>query len=137
MKTLFLVRGIPGSGKSTFANLICNEYSVIEADQYFVDKQTGEYKFDGSKIKDAHAWCQNEVEIRMGDNQVNPQYYPQIAVSNTFTQEWEMKPYFDMAEKYGYKVFSIIVENRHGGKNEHGVPDDKLEIMRNRFEIKL
>ena len=137
MKTLFLVRGIPGSGKSTFANLICNEYSVIEADQYFVDKQTGEYKFDGSKIKDAHAWCQNEVEIRMGDNQVNPQYYPQIAVSNTFTQEWEMKPYFDMAEKYGYKVFSIIVENRHGGKNEHGVPDDKLEVMRNRFEIKL
>ena len=137
MKSLYLVRGIPGCGKSTFANLICNEYSVIEADQYFVDKQTGEYKFDGSKIKDAHAWCQNEVEIRMGDNQVNPQYYPQIAVSNTFTQEWEMKPYFDMAEKYGYKVFSIIVENRHGGKNEHGVPDDKLEIMRNRFEIKL
>jgi len=137
MKSLYLVRGIPGCGKSTFANLICNEYSVIEADQYFVDKQTGEYKFDGSKIKDAHAWCQNEVEIRMGDNQVNPQYYPQIAVSNTFTQEWEMKPYFDMAEKYGYKIFSIIVENRHGGKNEHGVPDDKLEIMRNRFEIKL
>jgi hypothetical protein len=137
MKSLYLVRGIPGCGKSTFANLICNEYSVIEADQYFVDKQTGEYKFDGSKIKDAHAWCQNEVEIRMGDNQINPQYYPQIAVSNTFTQEWEMKPYFDMAEKYGYKVFSIIVENRHGNKNEHGVPDDKLEIMRNRFEIKL
>jgi hypothetical protein len=48
-----------------------------------------------------------------------------------------MKPYFNMAEKYGYKVFSIIVENRHGGKNEHGVPDDKLELMRNRFEVKL
>jgi hypothetical protein len=32
----------------------------------------------------------------------------QIVVSNTFTQEWEMKPYFDMAEKYGYKVFSIM-----------------------------
>jgi hypothetical protein len=102
-----------------------------------VDKQTGEYKFDDSKIKDAHSWCQNEVEIRMGDNQVNYQYYPVIVVSNTFTQEWEMKPYFDMAEKYGYKVFSIIVENRHGGKNEHGVPDDKLELMRNRFEVKL
>jgi hypothetical protein len=102
-----------------------------------VDKQTGEYKFDGSKIKDAHVWCRNEVEIRMGDNQVNSQYYPVIVVSNTFTQEWEMKPYFDMAEKHGYKVFSIIVENRHGGKNEHGVPDNKLEIMRNRFEIKL
>ena len=137
MKTLYLTRGLPGSGKSTFARLIWNEYAVLEADQYFVDKETGEYKFDGSKIKDAHAWCQNEVEIRMRDNQLNPQYYPEIAVSNTFTQEWEMKPYYDMAEKYGYKVFSIIVENRHGGKNEHGVPDDKIELMRNRFEVKL
>ena len=136
-KILYIVRGIPGSGKSTLAKELTNEFSVCEADQYFVDKQTGEYKFDGSKIKDAHAWCQNEVEIRMGDNQVNSQYYPKIAVSNTFTQEWEMKPYYDLASKYGYKVFSIIVENRHGGKNEHGVPEDKLEIMKNRFEVKL
>jgi hypothetical protein len=34
-------------------------------------------------------------------------------------------------------VTSIIVENRHGGVNEHGVPEDKIELMRNRFEIKL
>jgi hypothetical protein len=48
-----------------------------------------------------------------------------------------MQPYYDLAAKYGYKVFSIIVENRHGGKNVHGVPDEKLEIMKNRFSIKL
>jgi hypothetical protein len=58
-------------------------------------------------------------------------------VSNTFTQEWEMQPYFDMAENFDYKVFSVIVENRHGGINQHGVPEDKIELMRNRFEIKL
>ena len=60
-----------------------------------------------------------------------------IVVSNTFTQEWEMKPYYDLAKSWGYKVFSIIIENRHGGVNEHGVPEDKLEMMKNRFEIKL
>jgi hypothetical protein len=60
-----------------------------------------------------------------------------IVVSNTFTQEWEMEPYVEMAKEWGYTVFTIVVENRHGGKNVHGVPDDKLEIMRNRFEIKL
>jgi hypothetical protein len=48
-----------------------------------------------------------------------------------------MKDYYDLADKYGYKVVSLIVENRHGGKNVHGVPEDKLEIMKNRFEIKL
>jgi hypothetical protein len=60
-----------------------------------------------------------------------------IIVSNTFTQEWEMKPYYDIAEKYGYRVYSLIVENRHGGVNQHGVPSDKLEQMKNRFNIKL
>jgi hypothetical protein len=29
------------------------------------------------------------------------------------------------------------VENRHGGINEHGVPEEKLEQMKNRFEVKL
>jgi hypothetical protein len=48
-----------------------------------------------------------------------------------------MKSYFDLAEKHGYRVYSLIVENRHGGVNEHGVPEDKLEIMKNRFEVKL
>jgi predicted kinase len=133
---LFLVRGLPGSGKSTFATHIWNEYAVCEADKFFYDKE-GNYNFDPSKIKDAHAWCKNEVETRMKDHQLNPQYYPEIAVSNTFTQEWEMKDYYDLAEKYGYKVVSLIIENRHGGKNVHGVPEDKLEIMKNRFEIKL
>jgi adenylate kinase family enzyme len=133
---LFLVRGLPGSGKSTFAAHIWNEYAICEADKFFYDKE-GNYNFDGSKIKQAHAWCKNEVEVRMKDHQINQQFYPEIVVSNTFTQEWEMEDYYKLAEKYGYKVISLIIENRHGGKNVHGVPDDKLEIMRNRFEIKL
>ena len=133
---LFLVRGLPGSGKSTFATHIWNEYAICEADKFFYDKE-GNYNFDASKIKDAHAWCKNEVEVRMKDHQINQQFYPEIVVSNTFTQEWEMEDYYKLAEKYGYKVISLIIENRHGGKNVHGVPDDKLEIMKNRFEIKL
>jgi hypothetical protein len=48
-----------------------------------------------------------------------------------------MEPYCKLAEQYGYRVHSIVVENRHGGVNEHGVPEEKLEQMKNRFEIKL
>lgn len=135
-KVLTLVRGLPGSGKSTFAHFIWSSYVICEADQYFVDKD-GNYNFDGSKIKDAHKWCRDKVETMMKDNILNPQYYSEIVVSNTFTQEWEMEEYYKLAEKYGYSVFSIIVENRHGGVNEHGVPADKLEVMKNRFQIKL
>lgn len=60
-----------------------------------------------------------------------------IFVANTFTQEWEMKPYFDLAEKYDYTVYSIIVENRHGNSNIHDVPDETQIKMKERFEIKL
>jgi adenylate kinase family enzyme len=135
-KVLTLVRGVPGSGKSTFANFIWNSYVICEADQFFVGED-GVYRFDGSKIKEAHKWCRDKVETFMKDNIVNEQYYSDIVVSNTFTQEWEMEEYYKLAEKYGYIVFSIIVENRHGGVNEHGVPADKLEQMKKRFEIKL
>jgi predicted kinase len=127
MKILYIVRGIPGSGKSTFANSLgC---PVFEADMYFMND--GEYKFDVSKIKLAHNWCKLRVEHSMEDD------FQKIAVSNTFTQEWEMEAYYEMAKQYGYTVFSVIIENRHGGVNEHGVPEDKLKMMKDRFEVKL
>lgn len=127
-KVLYIVRGIPGSGKSTFAKQLTS--NVFEADQYFLDIN-GNYNFDFTKIKDAHKDCQDNVKSAMQSS------ISKIAVSNTFTQEWEMKVYFDLAKEFGYKVFTIIVENRHGGTNIHNVPEDKVESMKNRFEIKL
>jgi len=128
-KILYCVRGVAGSGKSTFAKTLGGRH--YEADMFFIDPISGEYKFDGSKIKLAHEWCQNRVE---GDMILN---MDKIVVSNTFTQEWELEKYFELAKKYGYRTFSIIIENRHGGTNVHEVPEEKLEQMRNRFEIKL
>jgi hypothetical protein len=60
-----------------------------------------------------------------------------IVVSNTFTQEWEMLPYFELGKKYDFKVISLIVENRHNGVNDHNVPIEVIDKMKNRFEIKL
>lgn len=60
-----------------------------------------------------------------------------VIVANTSTTEKELHPYYDLANKYGFEVFSIIVENRHNGINEHNVPEETLEKMRNRFDIKL
>lgn len=134
---MVLLRGCPGAGKSTFANFIWSDKVICEADQFFYDEH-GVYNFDGLKLKEAHKWCRDKVEGMMQENQRSGSvYYPEIVVSNTFTQEWEMKEYFDLAEKYGYTVVSLIVENRHGGKNIHGVPDEKVEQMKKRFEIKL
>lgn len=133
MKELILLRGLPGSGKSTVASIIESAFHY-EADMYFID-ENGDYHFDGSKLKEAHQWCKKKVESAM--NAVYGSAPRKIVVSNTFTQEWEMEAYYELAEKYGYRVSSLIVENRHGGVNEHGVPEEKIDEMFNRFEIKL
>lgn len=135
-KVLIILRGLPGSGKSSFANLIWASHVICEADQFFYDEE-GNYNFDATKLGQAHKACQEKVEMFMQDNLNNHQYYPEIVVSNTSTTEKELQPYLDLALKYGYTVVSLIVENRHGGQNVHGVPDEKLEQMRNRFNIKL
>ena len=133
MKNLYLLRGLPGSGKSTLAEQLGGSH--FETDSYFMSPDKN-YNFDGSKLKEAHQWCQDSVSNAMllnhttGENET-------IVVSNTFTQEWEMKPYYELAEKYDFMIFSIIVEKRHNGVNQHNVPEDKLEIMKKRFEIKL
>lgn len=127
-KVLYIVRGVPGSGKTTLAKKLTA--NVFEADHYFYDND-GNYNFIPSEIKEAHKECQQFVGYAMESG------IEKIAVSNTFTQEWEMEPYFELAKKHGFNVFTIVVENRHGGLNQHGVPEDKIEQMKNRFEIKL
>ena len=131
-KNLILFRGLPGSGKSSLAAALCQR--VVSADTFFETlAENGDliYNFDATKLKDAHEWCQQTVDKTM--------HYgvETIGVANTFTQEWEMKPYFEMAEKYGYRISTIIVENRHGSKNIHSVPSEIIEKMKDRFELKL
>lgn len=129
MKELFLLRGLPGSGKSTLAKQLRGVH--FEADMFFM--KNGEYKFDASKLKDAHEWCMSKVNRCMSVDGC----FNKIIVSNTFTQEWEMKPYYEMAQEHGYIVFSLIVENRHNGKNIHSVPTEVIDKMESRFEVKL
>ena len=132
---LILLRGLPGSGKTTLAEVILQSNQgtrpdVLSADNYFMDEK-GNYNFDTSKLKEAHNNCQQACADRMRLE------FSKIVVANTFTEEWEMKPYFEMAERYKYRVHTIVVENRHDSKNIHNVPEDKLKQMQNRFQIKL
>lgn len=131
-KTLYLLRGLPGSGKSTFAaslNIGLCGALWVEADSYFLNDDMT-YKFDASKLAEAHKECQDRVRMGMGIG-------IDIIVSNTLTTEKELKPYLKLAEEFGYRVVSLIVENRHGSKSVHDVPESTVEKMRNRFNIKL
>lgn len=127
MKQLILFRGLPGSGKSTLSESICDD--VYSADMFF--ERNGEYHFDATQLRTAHEWCRSHVESALHAE------VPIIGVANTFTQQWEMDPYFELAKKYDYRISTIIVENRHESTNVHGVPDEALDKMEKRFELKL
>ena len=132
---LILLRGLPGSGKTTLAKIILqlrstDEPEILSADDFFEDNE-GDYNFDPTKLKEAHNYCQFRCSERMRQQKAK------IVVANTFTQEWEMDEYFKMAERYNYRVHTVVVENRHGNENIHGVPEDKLQQMKNRFQVKL
>ncbi len=131
MGTLVLLRGLPGSGKSTTAKELFPNAPHFEADMYFTNRETGIYNFDPTRLGSAHLWCRRMTENAMTDGN------PIIVVSNTFTTEKELKDYFKLAQSFDYKVITMIVENRHEGENIHGVPEDKLQMMRDRFSIKL
>jgi predicted kinase len=124
MAELIIVRGLPGSGKSTIAeDFKPYGYVHYEADMYhMVD---GEYKFDINNIGEAHEWCQAQTEdsLRRGDS---------VIVSNTFTRYWEMVPYFNLAKKYDAHV--SIIEAKGKFDTIHGVPKETQNDMAQRWE---
>lgn len=117
MKILYILRGVSGSGKTTLAQTLTQ--NIVAADDYF--SRDGEYNFDPAQLGKAHEWCKNTVEdlIRSGCEK--------ICVHNTSTRERDLRDYYEMAETFGYTVFCLVVENRHGGKDTHGVPESTLK----------
>lgn len=87
--------------------------------------QNGVYKFNQDQLREAHQWCQDQIDMLM------TQGTESVAVSNTFTEEWEMQPYRDMAEKHGYTVFTISCENNF--ESVHNVPESVIVRMNTRW----
>ena len=131
--SLILLRGLPGSGKSTLAKLLSEEgkYPVHSIDEYFTDEKTGEYRFEFEKNHLAYRQCEQKCRESMEKKSAK------IFIDNTFTIEWEIEPYFKLAKEFDYMVFVLTVENRHGGKNIHAIPEAHLLKMAEKYKVVL
>lgn len=124
--TLYAIRGLPGSGKTSFAKSL--NLNFYEADQYFERFNNG--KFDHKLLKKAHQYCYESVkqELEKGQSAI---------VSNTMTSEIEILEYQNLAKELNIRFISLILENRHDGVSIHNVPKNSIENMKKRFNIKL
>ena len=127
MNNLIILRGVPGSGKSTFSEFLKSLGSFgyhHETDKYFcID---GVYKFDPSKLGENHAKCFHDFKISVNNNDGN------IILSNTSVATWEYEKYKQYAESKGFRVFVITMSQQF--QNIHGVPDEKVESMKRKFQ---
>lgn len=130
MNTLILVRGLPGSGKTTFvANMMVENSVEFSADDFmYADGQ----EFDPAHLAECHKKCQDAVRTVLAENS-----NATVFVHNTFTQTWEMEPYFEIADETDTLVHTIVVENRHGNSSVHNVPENTMSRMRQRFDMSL
>lgn len=97
---------------------------MIEADQFFVSD--GEYRYDRSKIKDAHAWSQSETRKRLVRGE-------KAVVANTFCKKWEMKFYLDLAKELNVPHKIVIATGRFA--NVHSVSSEIVDRQRAKFEM--
>lgn len=138
-KDIYIMRGLPGSGKSTRAHEIKtsappqNFGLILSTDDFFT--KDGVYKWDLSLCGKAHLWNQDRCKEAMENGLMK------IIIDNTNLDIREMLPYIQLAEKHGYEIY--ISEPNTDWKYDvdecykkciHHVDKGKIRSMHNRWQ---
>lgn len=134
-KTLYLMQGIPGSGKSTIANkiaLVERNARIFSTDEFWGEN----YDFNFAKLRFAHEWNQDRASTAMGLS------CPCVIIDNTNIKKQAVKPYLALAEKFGYTVQVVRVQTdletalaRNATREGiRAVPEDVIRKMHSEME---
>jgi len=123
MLELVLIRGLPGSGKTTMAKEQFPDHIHCEADQYFTDEH-GNFNFDPKFIEVAHEACFNKANDALGIGK-------SVVVSNQFRLLKEMKSYVTLADCYGAELKVYECTGFYGSK---ATDPDYLQFAKSTWE---
>ena len=145
-KHVIIMRGIPGSGKSSFVSYLVSYIAqqrtpisivVCTADDYFYHPVTNKYVFKASLLSKAHLYCQRTFQKALLDS-INV-----IIIDNTNVCCWEYEQYREKAQAAGYHISVIeLSSNAHPRmatlfalRNSHQVPLKNVMNMFYKWEI--
>lgn len=131
MKIAYIMRAVPGSGKSTIAKILAGTMGVIHStDEYFM--VDGEYRFDPTLLGRYHdenfaAFCRS-----MGAG------VPIVICDNTNSAHWHYERYAEAASKAGYKVVYVVIPHPTpevtASRTIHNVPAHTIQRMIDEWE---
>lgn len=126
MSKLYIVRGVPGSGKTTYARkqLVPMQSTMYEADEFHNHPVTGKYEWKPELMEYAHAYCLSNTAHRL-------RYGLDVYVSNTFTQWFEIEKYLKLARALRCDVEIVTCTGKFD--NVHDVPKEVLDKMAKRY----
>lgn len=128
---LVIVRGLPGSGKTTYAKYLAkllrekgHGVSHFENDMYFVDGN-GNYKYEDSKKRKSIEWCLANMALRLVAGDI-------VIVSCVFSRFRQITRLLEVA---GNLDLPVEIYRCTGEYNStHNVPKAIVENMRANFE---
>lgn len=129
--TLYILRGLPGSGKSTFAKKLAERSNCVicSTDNYFVN-DAGQYIFNGRDLSKNH-------QKNLANARIHLSLGYDVVIDNTNIYEEHFRPYISVARQYGATVvvirFDANIEDCVA-RNVHGVPEHTIRKMAANFK---
>ncbi|WP_413113622.1 hypothetical protein [Thaumasiovibrio sp. DFM-14] len=114
MKILYIVRGPFGTGKTEFANTVCED--VVSCWDYYA--KYGRNKYDENLKPHADNYCRESVLQLMRDG------VEKIAVTNSFSKNADLDYFYQAAKNHGYEVFSLVMDSKDPERYKRDAPED-------------
>ena len=139
IKFVFIARGIPGSGKTTFAKLLYNTYSMMLPDftvYHAIDDlhtdESGEFLWDEDLEEERYNKLFSDFKESCDTNKAF------IIVDAMNLQKKDYMPYVKYAEMAGYSVTTVVPPQpsakEAAKRNKHFVTKEQIEEMITRWE---
>lgn len=131
MKIVYIMRGVPGSGKSTHARELANGTGMIHStDSYFY--VYGEYRFNPRRLQECHDW-NFESFCRSLKRGVGV-----VVCDNTNSKRWQFEKYIEAARDAGYRVEIVSMPHLNAeiasNRTTHNVPASVIQQMMDEWE---